>query len=188
VASIDYKVTVIKNGIFPSNTYILTDLDSNLSIIIDPGLDIEELKKAESGLNPVAVLATHGHFDHIGHATYFQKKYNIPFYLHEEDAKLSRSANFYLKIAKLDLKIETPVPDHFFRGKTSHLSIKKFDFSIHQLPGHTPGSCIIEYKDVIFSGDICTKRDLASITFREKTKINCVNRSKVYSRHSVMML
>lgn len=162
MASTNYSVVQIKNGIFPSNTYIFTDIDTGKSLIIDPGLDREALVHAEKelGLKPVAVLATHGHFDHIGHAAYFQEKYKIPFYLHEKDLKLSQSANFYLKVARLGFNIDTPVPDHLFRGDKYQFSLAGFECTIYNFPGHTPGSCVIQHKENLFTGDIFYKNGL----------------------------
>lgn len=172
--STNYKVTKIKNGIFPSNTYILTDTITGQSIIIDPGLDMEALKEAEyPGFNPIAVLATHGHFDHIGHVSYYQKKYQIPFSIHEDDLKILKSANFLLKIAKINVPIETPKPDFTWSGNVNNITIGNFQLRIIRLPGHTPGSCIITTDNLIFSGDTIYKNGLGFNHFpgEDKTQL-----------------
>lgn len=162
MASINYTITTVQNGIFPSNTYILTDTGSGTSVIIDPGLDTEALRSsiAQHNIHPVGIIATHGHFDHIGGVYVLQEKYKIPYYLHEVDLKISRSANFYLKMVKLQHKITTPVPDHLFQGKQEQFSITPFDFTMYNFPGHTDGSCILQFGDNLFSGDILYKKGL----------------------------
>lgn len=169
--STNYKVTRVKNGIFPSNTYILTDTISNQSIIIDPGLDLDALREIENKqFNPIAVFATHGHFDHIGQVTYFQEKYQIPFYIHKNDLKVLKSANFLLKIAKLPVQIKTPKPDFIWEDAESNTSIGDFDFKVIQLPGHTAGSCIIKINDLIFSGDTIYKNGMGFNDFPGEDK------------------
>ena len=160
--STNYTITTVPNGIFPSNTYILTEARSRDSIIIDPGLDTEALNASikAGNINPVGIIATHGHFDHIGGVALLQEAYRIPFYLHETDLKISRSANFYLKLVKLQHKITTPVPDHLFRDKQEQLQIGIFNFTIYNFPGHTNGSCIVQFRDILFSGDILYKKGL----------------------------
>ena len=150
--------------IFSSNTYIFKNKVNEECIIIDPGFDEELIDKdiQQNNLRPIAVISTHGHFDHIGSVAFFKNKYNIPFYLHEADMKISQSANFYLKVAQLDHKIETPKPDFLFKGEHDHLILNGIDIEIYNLPGHSPGSCIIKIENNLFSGDIFYKNGLGA--------------------------
>jgi glyoxylase-like metal-dependent hydrolase (beta-lactamase superfamily II) len=76
--------------------------------------------------------------------------------------KISQSANFYLKVAQLDHKIETPKPDFLFKGERDHLTLNGINLEIYNLPGHSPGSCIIKIENNLFSGDIFYKNGLGS--------------------------
>lgn len=176
MASTNYTVITVSNGIFPSNTYILTDKDRDCSIIIDPGLDTEALRDSitQHDIKPVAVVATHGHFDHIGGVHPLQDQYGIPYYLHESDLKISKSANFYLKMVKLPVKITTPVPDYLFKEKEEIWNIAGFEFRVYNFPGHTEGSCVLQSGDFLFTGDILYKKGLGFNSFpgedREKLR------------------
>lgn len=170
--SINNSTGIIRNRFFPSNTYILSQEGSRDSIIIDPGLDTEAVESyiAESGIKPIAVIATHGHFDHIGGVALLQRKYDIPYYLHVEDVKISKAANFFLKMLKLNIAIETPQPDYLFKGGEEQLSIGGFHLGIVNLPGHTQGSCVIQWGCNLYSGDLIYKEGLGFNHFPGENK------------------
>ena len=165
-----YLIRNIK--IFSSNTYIFKNSLNDDCVIIDPGFDIELICKnlAENNLNPIAIISTHGHFDHIGSVTFFKNKFKIPFYIHEADSKIMQSANFYLKIARIDYKIETPMPDMLFKEKKQTINIGNFELFIYNFPGHSSGSCIIQHDKYLFTGDIIYKKGLGFNNFPGEDK------------------
>lgn len=152
----------IVNEPFSSNTYLLYRNFDKKCIIIDPGLDeiLVDQKIIEMKLEPVAVIATHAHFDHIGGVSFLHNKYSIPFYLHKEDLKLYNSANFYLKLSKIKKSIEITNPEVLLVETRQKLIINNFCLEIFNFQGHTNGSCIIAYENIIFTGDTLFKKGL----------------------------
>jgi hydroxyacylglutathione hydrolase len=163
----------VRNNIFSSNTYLISDEDEKYCLIIDPGLDESSIDSRiqELHLSPVAILCTHGHFDHMGGVSYFKDKYLIPYYIHEGDVKISKSANFFLKIAGIHHKIVTPKPDFIFCGKYEKIIINNFILEIYNFSGHSDGSSVIKYKDNLFTGDIIYKDKLGFNNFPGEDKI-----------------
>jgi hydroxyacylglutathione hydrolase len=78
-------------GSFAANCYVLALAPGEDCLIIDPGQDampgIEEIV-ARHRLRPVAVLATHGHVDHIWSIAPVCDGANIPAYIHPADRAL----------------------------------------------------------------------------------------------------
>lgn len=155
-------VVRIVNELFSSNTYLLCNEFDNECIIIDPGMDevLIDQKITELKLDPIAIISTHGHVDHVGSVSFFYEKYAIPFYLHKEDVKLYRSANFFLKLSKINKFIKIIDPEILLVEKNQKLNINKFCLEIFNFPGHTMGSCIIKYENNIFTGDTLFKTGL----------------------------
>jgi hydroxyacylglutathione hydrolase len=173
VGLIKENIYLIRNkNIFSSNTYILKNSINDECVIIDPGFDIELICKdlADNNLKPIAIISTHGHFDHIGSVTFFKNKFKIPFYIHEADSKIMHSANFYLKIARIDHTFETPKPDIFFKENKEKINIGNFELCIYNFPGHSTGSCIIQHDKYLFSGDIMYKKGLGFNNFPGENK------------------
>lgn len=194
--SIDYEIICVKNRIFPSNTYFLRNINNLDCIIIDPGLDTESIanKINELELLPKAIFCTHGHFDHIGSVAFIKNKFKVPFYLHENDFNISQSANFYLKISKINHKIVTCPPDILLKGENQTVCINNFEIESQLFPGHTNGSCIFKLKNNLFTGDLIYKKGLGFNSFPGENKIilkesiqkifkNYINSSIVYPGH-----
>ncbi|MCV2357238.1 MBL fold metallo-hydrolase [Paucibacter sp. B2R-40] len=149
----------ITNADFHSNTYLLASahvppgqgLDC---VIVDPGLDRAGLEAAiaASGWRPVAVLCTHGHFDHVGGTAWLQQAYGLPVYLSAADLKQAKLSNFLMAAFKLKARIALPEFSLVQDGDAA-LALIGRHFSFHPLPGHTPGSAAILVDGLMFSGD-----------------------------------
>jgi glyoxylase-like metal-dependent hydrolase (beta-lactamase superfamily II) len=60
------------------NTYALICLNSNQSVLIDPGDDPETLQEMLGDSQPVAILLTHTHVDHIGALPEMREALDVP--------------------------------------------------------------------------------------------------------------
>lgn len=137
------NILTLTVGQMASNCYIADN------IIIDPGDDAEYIsdKLTSERITPSAIIATHGHFDHIMAARALQLAYNIPFYIRSEDMflveRMSETAKHFLGTTIMDPPPEvTPLEGDPIVG-----------FSIFHTPGHTPGSICLVGDGVIFTGD-----------------------------------
>jgi len=143
------------------NTYIVAANDGQC-VIIDPACcspeEQNKLKKiiAENGLNPVWLINTHGHFDHvIGNAFVCQTWADVKVAAHSEDLFLMENA--YRQGEMFGFPVEQPpAPTVFFNDGDTLSFGDDGVLQIVHIPGHTPGSIAIyspEQKRVIV-GDI----------------------------------
>ena len=145
-----HKITV---GKWFENTYLLEK--NNNVLIIDPGDDFTVINRfiIEHKLKPIAVINTHGHFDHLGAVKQLKDEYQIEFYIHSKDKRLVSQANLYRKLAGDNTLIPTPKIDHFMDAM-EHFKLDGFDLQIIQVPGHTEGSVAFSIDNNLFSGDL----------------------------------
>lgn len=159
-------VTLVVNRTFSSNTYLVRTPVEGHCIVVDPGLDAEltEQALAAQGLRPVAVFCTHGHFDHIGSAAHFRKRYGIALHLHGADQKLVKSANFMLMACHIEARIETPPIDVVAMDRTV-VEVDGAPLQFVHVPGHTPGSCFLQYRGNLFTGDTLYRNAVGLVDF-----------------------
>ena len=77
---------VFSDNPFDTNCWLLAPEGGDEAIVVDPGFEPDRVRALldSAGKRAVAVLATHGHYDHIGSAGEFCGD-DIPFYIHEAD-------------------------------------------------------------------------------------------------------
>ena len=151
----EFEVEQIINGSWNQNAYILSKSGSQDCLIIDPGSEAESISDIIKIMEkrPLAIINTHGHYDHIGAVEYLSKEYDVDFFLHSRDAKLVKRANVYKIIFDSGKNVEVPkrhrALDHLIGTRLE----KYFGLQIHHTPGHTEGSVCLEFGDIVFSGD-----------------------------------
>jgi len=142
----------VVNRLFPSNTYICATGEPRGCFLVDPGTDpvgIDELL-VRLGMEPRHVFCTHGHFDHAGGAAFFQQRYGASCYLHEADRTTLGKAQFVMMAFKVPFAMELP---RVTGMESSPRAIGGRTLTVLHAPGHTPGSCMIQYGNALFSGD-----------------------------------
>ncbi|MFY9142531.1 MBL fold metallo-hydrolase [Sulfuricurvum sp.] len=129
-------------GDYQTNCYIVK-IDGK-EIIIDPGMGATEWVMANVA-NPVAILNTHGHFDHVWSNSELQKKLNIPLYTPKGDVMLLQNSSWMPGLPPSTPDIEVDGDQNF--------TIEGIEVKFHHFPGHCPGCSMIEIGDAVFSGD-----------------------------------
>jgi hydroxyacylglutathione hydrolase len=142
-------------GQLASNCYILETYKAN--IIIDAGAEPEIIEKylEDKNITPDFLLNTHGHYDHIGAVEEIILNYKIPFYIHKSEESLIRDSvknmSSFLDKKGIILKIYNLIDD---KNKSF---FDNYGLTIIHTPGHTPGSIVIVYQDLMFTGDLLFK-------------------------------
>ena len=152
----DLSIWYITVGTWNENAYIIEY--KGHSILIDPGDNFKKLENffLQNKTKHIAILNTHGHFDHIGAVQDFKEKYNIPFYIHSKEKRNVYQANLLRKFAGDSQVFKTPGIDIFFDDITSFHLLDK-EIKIHHTPGHSAGSVCFEIDNMLISGDIFFK-------------------------------
>jgi hydroxyacylglutathione hydrolase len=143
-------------GPLRANCYLLAPAAGGECVVVDPGEEVGEpltAALAEHGLVPVALLATHGHPDHIGSAAALARDHDVPLHLHPADADWH---------------------DGPFEALTDGtLTVAGLDITVFGVPGHTPGSVafavtageggrLVLTGDTLFAGSIGRSGDRAA--------------------------
>jgi len=163
------NIITLSLGQLQTNCYLVICPQTQETIIIDPADDANFVseKIIRERLNPIAIIATHGHFDHILSAQELQLAFDIPFFIHPKDQeilqKMNQSASWWLK-RKI---IEKPPKINKLLKENETIKFGPEKLRIIETPGHTPGSiCLYSQKEkILFSGDTIFKNGTGRTDF-----------------------
>ena len=141
-----------------TNCYVVSG-DGETGVIVDapPGLAQIEQIVEQAGIVPVALLATHGHVDHIGAAGAVTRRWSMVGYLHPDDDWLAEDPAAQLRIMfGMQPDGDYAPPDRYEALADGQvLEIAGCSFEVLHTPGHTPGHVCFRVADegVLLSGD-----------------------------------
>jgi glyoxylase-like metal-dependent hydrolase (beta-lactamase superfamily II) len=146
-------------GPVQTNCYFVINDETKEALIIDPGANAAQLaERAKSeGINPVAILLTHGHFDHATGAGELAKEFGIKIYAYEGERDTLSSAE---KNASWMVGESLVFYADEFLSDEQEIDLAGIHIRVLFTPGHTEGGCCyyLPYEEVLFSGDtlFCT--------------------------------
>jgi hydroxyacylglutathione hydrolase len=137
---------------FATNCWLLAAEGSEEAVVIDPGFSpdrVTDLLQA-AGKRPVAVLATHGHYDHVAAAAALCGT-ELPFHIHKDDEQALIDPGAWG--AGMPVPVPTPADVRTF-SEGDVLELAGMSLEVLHTPGHTPGSSCFRADGRFFSGDL----------------------------------
>lgn len=153
------KINQYVVGPVQTNCYFAVNDETKELLIIDPGASPKQLAQRvrQEKYIPVAILLTHGHFDHATGAGELAREFDIPVYAYEGEKETLEDPNI-----NVSWMVGESLVFHADKWLKDEQEIKLAGFHIRVLhtPGHTRGGCCyyFPYEDVVFCGDtlFCT--------------------------------
>ena len=140
------------------NTYIVADQSSDCAIIDCGCYDKEEFDELDrfiksKRLNPVLLLNTHCHLDHVFGNKFVLAKYNLKTNSSELD-EINRN-NSVQHAMLFGLSMDRPPEAGRFLTENDTLKFGSTEFKVLHVPGHSPGSLSFysEKGNCVFTGD-----------------------------------
>lgn len=140
-------------GALETNCYLVYCTESLECAIFDPGAEAQKIFHliTKKSLNPVVLLNTHGHIDHIGANKDIKERFNIPLCIHALDKSMLEN------VQQLELSFflgakESPSPDKYLEDGDM-VKLGKSSLQVIHTPGHSPGSVSFLGDGFILSGD-----------------------------------
>lgn len=151
----DLRIKTYELGAVSTNCYVVYREGSSHALIIDPAdrADVILAHCRDLGVQPEAILLTHGHFDHMMAADEIRKQCKVSIYACQKEQKLLEDAKYNLSSAftgiPYTLSADVWVSDN------DKLSFSDMTLQVMETPGHTAGSVCyyLEEEQVLFSGD-----------------------------------
>lgn len=147
------QVTKLVLGALASNCYI-AETGENRCVLVDIGEGAPVLLRHLElhQLIPCAILLTHGHYDHIAGVEQVREKYQIPVYIHSQDASMLTDSAANLGDWLSDTPFQ-PVQEWQTVEDGDTLTFGDAAFIVLHTPGHTPGSICWQCEDILLTGD-----------------------------------
>jgi glyoxylase-like metal-dependent hydrolase (beta-lactamase superfamily II) len=150
---------------FEENTYVLYD-ETKECVIIDPGMytdadrNVFDTFITENEMNPVMLLNTHCHVDHVFGNGHVAEKYKLKLQAHEGEIPVLQSFKMVCDMYGMN---HYPSPEiEIFLDEDKEIKFGKTTLKILFTPGHSPASISFYHEESknLIAGDVLFERSI----------------------------
>src|SRR5256885_3403390 len=140
-------------GPFQTNCYVVrAERGAAEAVVVDPGGDAARLRLELAGMGAacVAILITHGHWDHLGGVADLAEGTGAPVHMAEDERTLLEDINSFVPPG---VRLRPYTPDVLLPGDET-LELAGIAFETLRVPGHSPAHLAYHADGCLFSGDV----------------------------------
>jgi glyoxylase-like metal-dependent hydrolase (beta-lactamase superfamily II) len=155
---------VFADNPFETNCWAVSAEDSDEAVVVDPGFEPFAIRRMveRSGRRLAAVLATHGHGDHIGSVPAVCGD-DVPLIIHEADELALTDQRAWGAGYGVDVDFRPKEIRTVRDGEV--LEFAGFRIEVMHTPGHTPGHVCYRTDGFLFSGDLVFRGSIGRSDF-----------------------
>jgi hydroxyacylglutathione hydrolase len=145
-------VVRLELGPIGTNCYLVRRPAAAEAVVVDPSGDAAEirLELARRGGRCVAILITHGHWDHLGGVADLAEGTGAPVHMAEDERSLLEQVNDYVPQG---IRLRPWTPEVLLQGDET-LELAGIRFETLRVPGHSPAHLAYAADGSLFSGDV----------------------------------
>lgn len=157
-----------------TNCYFLQNKETTELILVDPGAEAERISRMieKLGKKPVAILLTHGHYDHMMAVNELRQEWKIPIFASKAEKETLSNPEINLSLEWEGRGYTVEADEYLEDGQ--EIELAGFKIRMYLTPGHTEGSCCyyFEEEELLMSGDTifagnCGRCDLPGGSFAQ---------------------
>jgi hydroxyacylglutathione hydrolase len=135
------------------NCYLVGDDKTRETIVIDPGGNAREILDTlrHGRLVPIAIIATHAHFDHLLALDEVRAQTRAPFLIYVDEAELLTNAQIGARL--FGFSLPQPAPADRLLRDGDDVRTGSLVFKVLHTPGHSPGGMCLLGDQCVFVGD-----------------------------------
>ncbi len=149
---------------FASNLYVVKEEASREALIVDPGRFLSTVVEhlIHERFQVKALVATHGHFDHVLEAGEYTAFFRQGLWLHQGDWPMVENMRRQLELFGMPDLEPVVYPNLTALTESHKFRVGGVEFLVLHTPGHSPGSVVLwsPKEKIAFTGDLLFRESI----------------------------